>query len=419
MTDPELTRLFREVEMPLIEVLARMELRGVAIDADMLGRLSGEMADRMIDLRDRIHQAAGRPFNVDSTKQLAEVLFDERGLRVVRKTKTGRSTDAEVLQALSVESNDPIPRLVLEYRELAKLKGTYIDALPELVCERTGRIHPSFHQTGAVTGRLSCSNPNLQNIPIRTETGAQIRRAFIPGRPGHVLLKADYSHIELRILAHFCRDEALRAAFAEDRDIHAFVASQIEGVPLEEVTKQQRGRAKTVNFGIIYGQSAFGLSRQTGMPVAEARRFIERYFQRYPRIRGFLDDCIEHARRHGYVKTILGRRREIRDINSRNQTARGAAERFAVNTVVQGSAADMIKVAMINIDRRIRKENRPSRMLIQVHDELVFETPGKSVKTEAKMIADEMAGAIDLDVPIKVDVACGANWLDTEPVRAL
>ena len=416
MTDPELTTLFREVEMPLVEVLARMERRGVAIDADMLGRLSGEMADRMTDLRDRIHLAAGRPFNVDSTKQLAEVLFDERGLRVVRKTKTGRSTDAEVLETLSGETNDPIPKLVLEYRELAKLKGTYIDALPELVCQRTGRIHPSFHQTGAVTGRLSCSNPNLQNIPIRTETGAQIRRAFIPGRTDHVLLKADYSQIELRILAHFCGDEALRAAFAEDRDIHAFVASQIEGVPLEEVTKQQRGRAKTVNFGIIYGQSAFGLSRQTGMPVAEARRFIERYFQRYPRIRGFLDECIKHARRHGYVKTILGRRREIRDINSRNQTARGAAERFAVNTVVQGSAADMIKVAMINIDRRIREENRPSRMLIQVHDELVFETPGKTVKTEAKMIADEMAGAIELEVPIKVDVAWGANWLDTEPV---
>lgn len=414
MTDPELSGLFTTVEMPLLEVLAEMELRGVAVDTAVLAKMSGEMADRLTELRDRIHAEAGRPFNVDSTKQLAEVLFDERGLRVVRKTKTGRSTDAEVLTALTTESDDPIPKWVLEYRELAKLKGTYVDALPELVNERTGRIHPSFHQTGAVTGRLSCSDPNLQNIPIRTETGAQIRRAFVPGDPDWVLLKADYSQIELRVLAHFSGDKALATAFAEDRDIHAFVASQIEGVPLDEVTKQQRSRAKTVNFGIIYGQSAFGLSRQTGMSMGDARTFIERYFARYPQIRGFLDKCIAHARRHGYVKTILGRRRTIREINSRNQTARNAAERFAVNTVVQGSAADMIKRAMINITARIRKEQRSSRMLIQVHDELVFEVPKAAVGAESAMIAREMSEAIPLDVPVRVDVACGANWLDVE-----
>jgi len=417
MTDPELTKLFRDVEMPLVEVLSDMELRGVAVDVDLLARLSGEMADRMTALRDEIHHLVGRAFNVDSTKQLAEVLFDERKLRVVKKTQTGRSTDAEVLETLAAETTDPVPRLVLEYREMAKLKGTYVDALPEMISKKTGRIHPSFHQTGAVTGRLSCSDPNLQNIPIRTEAGAKIRRAFVPGHKGHVLIKADYSQIELRVLAHFCGDEALAAAFREDRDIHAFVASQIEGIPLEQVTKEQRSGAKTVNFGIVYGQSAFGLARQTGMSVSDAKIFIAKYFDRYPRIRGFLDSCIEHARKHGYVKTILGRRRAIADINSRNQTARNAAERFAVNTVVQGSAADLIKMAMIRIDRRIHREKRPSKMLLQVHDELVFEVPRNAVAAEAAMIREEMAGALDLTVPIKVDVASGMNWLDMTPVE--
>ncbi len=412
MTDPELTALFRDLEMPFLEVLARMEYAGVVIDSEMLGKLSGQMADRLAELEYSIHQAAGRPFNVNSTKQLAEVLFDERGIRVVKRTKTGRSTDAEVLSTLVAETDDPIPRLVLEHREMAKLKGTYVDALPNMVCRRTGRIHPSFHQTGTVTGRLSCSDPNLQNIPIRTEMGAQIRRAFIPGDKDQVLLKADYSQIELRVLAHFSGDEELASAFREDRDIHAFVASQIEGVPLDQVTKQQRSRAKAVNFGIVYGQSAFGLSRQTGMSIGQAKAFIEQYFGRYPRIRGFLDQCIAYAKRHGYVKTILGRRRIITDINSRNQTARNAAERLAVNSVTQGTAADMIKKAMIDIDRCIRTEKRPARMLIQVHDELVFEVPRKDVEQEAAMVAERMADAIKLDVPVKVDVAWGPNWLD-------
>ncbi len=414
LTDADLLKLYREVELPLLGVLAEMELRGVAIDTDLLAKLSGTMTDRLAELEHEIHKQAGRPFNINSTKQLAEVLFDERGLRVVKKTKTTRSTDAEVLATLAAETNDPIPTLVLEHRELAKLKGTYVDALPELVCDRTGRLHPSFHQTGAVTGRLSCSDPNLQNIPIRTELGAQIRRAFVPGDADSVLIKADYSQIELRVLAHFSEDPTLCAAFEEDRDIHAFVAAQLAGVSIDEVTKQQRGRAKTVNFGIVYGQSAFGLSRQTGMPMGEAKAFIERYFERYPRIRGFLDECVAHARRYGHVKTILGRRREIADINSRNQTARNAAERFAANTVIQGSAADLIKVAMVNIHRRIRRENRPSRMLIQVHDELVFETPKCAVAEESAMIAEEMSRAIPLRVPVKVDVAHGPNWLDLD-----
>ena len=417
MTEPGLCSLFQDLEMPLVEVLAQMEFLGVAIDTELLAKMSNEMADRLTELEHEIHKAAGHPFNIASTKQLAEVLFDEQGLKSAKKTKTGRSTDAEVLADLAVETNNPVPRLVLEHRELSKLKGTYIDALPEMVCARTSRIHPSYHQTGAVTGRLSCSDPNLQNIPIRTEAGAQIRRAFVPGEKGCVLLKADYSQIELRVLAHLSGDKALAAAFHEDRDIHAFVASQIEGIPLAKVTKEQRSRAKTVNFGIVYGQSAFGLSRQTGMPVGEAKQFIDRYFQRYPRIRGFLDECVATARRQGYVTTMLGRRRTIPDINSRNQVARSAAERFAANTVIQGSAADLIKKAMINIHRRIQRENRPAKMLIQVHDELVFEVPRKAVREEAEMIAGEMSSAIAMNVPIKVDTGYGPNWLDLEPIE--
>ncbi len=311
LTDPELRSLFVDLEMPLVEVLADMEHAGVAVDTELLAGLSGQMADRLAQLEGDIHAAAGRPFNINSTQQLGEILFDELGLRVVRRTKTTRSTDAEVLTTLAAESNHPIPGLVLQHRELAKLKGTYVDTLPELVSERTGRIHPSFHQTGTVTGRLSCSDPNLQNIPIRTPMGAKIRRAFVPGIEGGVLIKADYSQIELRILAHLSGDEALMQAFHEDRDIHTFVAAQLAGIPIEEVTKDQRSRAKTVNFGIVYGQSAFGLARQTGMSMGDAKVFIARYFERYPQIRGFLDSCVQHARRHGYVKTMRGRRRII------------------------------------------------------------------------------------------------------------
>ncbi len=417
MTEPELCALFRELEMPLVDVLAQMEHNGVALDTALLADISRHMADRLAGLEHEIHAAAGHPFNISSTQQLAEVLFDELKLRVVKRTRTLRSTDAEVLETLANESDHPLPKLVLDHRELSKLKGTYVDALPAMVNPRTGRVHPSFHQTGAITGRLSCSDPNLQNIPIRTDVGAQIRRAFIPGIEDYVLIKADYSQIELRILAHFSGDETLCRAFADDQDIHAFVAAQLAGIPVESVSKEQRSRAKTVNFGIIYGQSAFGLARQTGMSQAEARDFIDRYFKRYPRIRAFLDGCIEHARTHGYVKTMLGRRRNIAEIHSRNQTARNAAERFACNTVIQGTAADMIKRAMVNIHRRILRESRPSRMLIQVHDELVFEAPKKSLKSEAAMIEEEMSQAMPLRVPVKVDVSAGPNWLDAQPVK--
>ena len=404
--------LFRETEMPLVEVLAEMESAGVALDTDLLAKMSNELADRLVALVRQVHRAAGHEFNIDSTKQLAGVLFDELGLRVVRRTKTGRSTDAETLEALALETDSPVPRLVLEYRELTKLKSTYLDALPERVCSKTGRVHASFHQTGAITGRLSSSDPNLQNIPIRTELGRQIRRAFVAGEPGQVILTADYSQIELRVLAHFSRDRALMEAFEQDQDIHRFVASQVFGVPGAEVTSEQRAKAKAVNFGIVYGQTPYGLSRQTGMAMTEARLFIDTYFMRYPGIRLFMDGVIERAKSDGFVRTILGRHRPIEGLSSRNRQAAAAAERLAVNTVIQGSAADLIKRAMIGVARRIRSEQRPSRMIIQVHDELVFEVPAEAVEAEQAMIREEMEQALALEVPIKVDINWGANWLE-------
>ncbi len=411
---PELKTLFEELEMPLVDVIMEMEYQGVALDTDLLAGMSEMMRRKLDALTAEIHAAAGREFNIGSTKQLAEVLFDELGMPVLRKTKTGRSTDADTLSELVAKHECEVARLVLQYRELDKLRGTYVDALPLLVCPKTNRVHTSFHQTGAITGRLSSSDPNLQNIPNRTEIGRQIRRAFVPGRSGDVLLTADYSQIELRLVAHLSDDENLRQAFAEDQDIHRFVAAQVAGIPLEEVTKEQRGRAKAVNFGIIYGQGAFGLSRGTGMSMTEAREFIEAYFDRYAGVKGFIDECVEQAQSHGYVETILGRRRAIPDIHSRSRPARSAAERLAVNTVVQGSAADLIKRAMIHIHRRIREEDRPSRMLIQVHDELVFELPASALDDEIDMVRHEMEHAMDLDVPLKVDIAYGENWLETE-----
>ncbi len=406
----DLEPLFHQTEMPLVEVLAAMEAEGVKIDTDVLARMSNQLADRLAELTRQIHQAAGHEFNIDSTKQLAAVLFDELKLPVIKRTKTGLSTDAETLENLAWQH--PVPKLVREYRELTKLKGTYVDTLPEMICERTGRIHASFHQTAAITGRLSSSDPNLQNIPIRTEIGRQIRRAFVPRDAEHVLLTADYSQIELRVLAHFCQDDALNSAFAEDRDIHRFVASQVFSVPLEEVTSEQRSRAKAVNFGIIYGQTPYGLSRTTGMSAGEARRFIDMYFMRYPGIRMFFDKVVADAKRVGYVQTILGRRRPIPDIGSRNRNTRAQAERLAVNTILQGSAADLIKRAMINIHRRITAEDRPPRMLIQVHDELVFDVPRDAVEAQADFVRREMTTALPLNVPIKVDIAWGDNWLE-------
>jgi DNA polymerase-1 len=407
--EPQLKRLFHEVEMPLVEVLAEMEYNGVSIDTGLLRRMSGELDDALSHVAERIYATAGTVFNIDSPKQLAEVLFDRLKLQSRQFGRDGRSTDAEVLDHLA--DQHPIADMILEYRTLAKLKGTYVDKLPLLIDPRTGRLHASFNQTVTATGRLSSSNPNLQNIPARTELGRKIRAAFVPAKEGDCILSADYSQIELRLLAHFSGDKAMRAAFAADQDIHRFVASQIYNVPLEAVTGEMRSRCKTVNFGIIYGQGAQGLARTIHISPAEAKQFIEEYFARYGSIRAFIEQCIDRARRTGYAETILGRKRAIVDIKSKNGGRRAQAERLAVNTVIQGSAADLIKVAMIAIARRIEAERLPIKMILQVHDELVFELPAAEAEEHAQWISKAMATAIRFDVPIKVDTTYGPSWL--------
>jgi DNA polymerase-1 len=404
-----LKKLFEEVEMPLISVLAAMELNGVSLDTQLLMRMSVDISEKLEEVTDSIYEYSETVFNIDSPKQLAEVLFDRLGLQSLRVGKAGRSTDAGVLEQLSVQH--PIAERVLEYRQLSKLRNTYVDKLGSLINPRTGRVHASFNQTVTATGRLSSSGPNLQNIPIRTELGSKVRSAFVPGKKGDCILSADYSQIELRLLAHFSGDEALLAAFAADQDIHKFVASQIFGVPIEDVTGEMRSQCKAVNFGIIYGQGAFGLSRSIGISQSEAKKFIDDYFARYSSIRKFMDDVIATVKQVGYAETILHRRRAIANLSSKSANKRSQAQRFAVNTVIQGSAADLIKIAMINIQRKIEAEDLPVKMILQVHDELVFELPNAEVEHHAKWISEEMTGAIELDVPMKVDVSYGPTWL--------
>jgi DNA polymerase-1 len=407
---PSLKKLFEEVEMPLVSVLARMEFNGVSLDTDLLHKMSKSIKKQVEQLTDKIFAIAGLPFNIDSTKQLAEVLFDRLGLQSVRQGKTQRSTDADVLDQLS--GQHPIIPLLLEYRQLVKLQNTYIDKLPLLVNPKTQRVHASFNQTVTSTGRLSSSDPNLQNIPIRTEVGKQIRSAFVPKDKAGCILSADYSQIELRLLAHFSKDKALLKAFADDMDIHTFVASQIYGIPVEEVSSEMRTKAKAVNFGIIYGQGPFGLSQTVGISQSEAKKFIDDYYARYPSIRKFMDGEIDKAAKLGFAQTILGRRRPITGLDSKNFNVRSLSQRLAVNTVVQGSAADLIKMAMIAIQRRIEKEKLPIQMILQIHDELVFELPEKNARTHAEWIAVEMTSAIRLDAPLKVDISIGESWLE-------
>jgi len=406
---PALRKLFEDVEMPLVTVLAEMEYNGVSLDTRLLRKMSGEISETLKTVSEQIYEHAGEVFNIDSPKQLGGILFDKLGLTPIRIGKTGRSTDAGVLEQLAAEH--PIADLVLEYRMLSKLQNTYVDKLGALINPRTGRVHASFNQTITATGRLSSSSPNLQNIPIRTELGSKVRSAFVPANDGDCILSADYSQIELRLLAHFSQDEALMEAFAADQDIHSFVASQIFGCPIEEVTSEMRSRSKAVNFGIIYGQGAFGLSRSVGISRTDAQKFIDDYFARYSSIRAFLDDCVERAKQTGYAETILHRRRRIPNLNSKNANKRSQAGRLAVNTVIQGSAADLIKVAMTSIQKKIETENLPVKMLLQVHDELVFELPTAEADEHAEWIRNHMAGAIKLDVPMKVDITIGPNWL--------
>lgn len=412
-----LRKLYDELEIPLIDVLAEMEFNGVRLDVPFLNRLSGEMETQLAGIEKVIHELAGREFNIASPKQLREVLFDEMRLRVQKRTGTTgeASTDQESLEKLAAQGH-PLPRQIIEHRQVAKLKGTYVDALPALVNPDTGRLHTSFNQTVAATGRLSSSDPNLQNIPARTEQGRQIRQAFLP-REGWQILTADYSQIELRLLAHFSGDEVLRSAFAEDRDIHASVAAGIFKVPEAEVTSQQRGVGKTINFGVIYGMSAFGLAIRLGMARKEAEKFIEDYFSRFPKVLAYQDNLLKTAKVNGYVSTISGRRRPFAlsdwDVKS-SYRGRSQAAREAINMEIQGSAADLMKLAMLHVHRRLQAERLQTKMLLSVHDELVFEVPPKELHTVANLVRAEMVGAMPVNVPLKVDVAAGPNWLDVQ-----
>ena len=400
--------LFEEVERPLIGVLAGMEQTGVAIDAGLFDELQREVSAKLAALEKTIFDEAGEAFQVNSPKQLQDILFRKLKLRPVRKTKTGYSTDQEVLEELALEH--PLPALILEYRALEKLRGTYIEALPKLVNPDTGRIHTSFNQAVAATGRLSSSDPNLQNIPVRSETGARIRQGFIPGGTDMRLIAADYSQIELRVLAHLSGDAAMREAFDAGEDIHAATAARVFGVMPAMVDASMRRQAKTVNFGVIYGQSAFGLAKSLGIGRGEAAAFIEGYFAQFPAIRQWIDRTLAEGRRDGYVKTLLGRRRYMPELNAKTGHELRAAERMAINAPVQGSAADIIKVAMVRLDVALR--DTPARLLLQVHDELLVETPADAAEDVAETMRGIMEGAYDLDVPLKVDVGIGRNWAE-------
>ena len=408
----QLARLFRDVEMPLVTVLAEMEWTGVAIDVPWFRALKERFERERRRVEQEIYAEAGQEFNINSNPKLREILFDTLGLPVLKKTSTGPSTDASVLQQLADEGHT-LPSLLMEYRELAKLESTYIDALPAYVNPRTGRLHTSFSQTVAATGRLSSSDPNLQNIPIRRELGRDIRRGFIPRR-GWLLVAADYSQIELRLLAHLSNDAAFVQAFQTGGDIHRQTAALIFDVPVDSVTSEMRARAKTINFATIYGQGPHALSRQLKIAHAEARAFIDRYFERFQGVRSYLDSMVEFAREHGYVQTIFGRRRYIPELRDRNYNIRAFGERTAANSPIQGSAADLIKIAMIRIDGALRAREMNSRMLLQVHDELVFEVPGPERDELMVLVKHEMENAARLSVPLVVDLGEGENWLETK-----
>jgi len=412
LDEANLTRLFDELEIPLVEVLVELESNGIRIDRELLAGLSRQYGEVMQRVEREIYEIAGREFNIGSPKQLAEILFTEHNLPMLKRTKSGGSTDADVLEDLA--RLHPLPAKILEYRQYAKLKSTYVDALPQLVHPTTNRVHASFNQVVAATGRLSSHDPNLQNIPVRSERGKEIRAAFLPGEPGWKLLAADYSQIELRVLAHFSEDPTLCDAFARDEDIHARVASQVYGVPLEEVTSDMRRKAKAVNFGVIYGQSPFGLAKALDIEKSEAAEFIDAYFAGYPGVEKFLNQILEECPKVGYVSTILGRRRKISGIRRVPSRQRNLPERTAINTVIQGSAADLIKLAMIHVQRRLEREKSPARMLLQIHDELVFEVPAEELASLEKLVVEEMSGVMPLSVPLAVDVKSGNNWAECQ-----
>ena len=401
--------LFKEVEMPLIPVLLAMERNGVTLDTALLRKMSLELGQELLKLEAEIYSSVGHQFNINSPKQLGKVLFEELKLLGSRKTKSGYSTEASVLEGL--RGLHPIIELVLQYRQLGKLKSTYIDALPALIDGRTGRLHTNFNQTGTATGRLSSSEPNLQNIPVRGEIGRKIRQAIV-APSGACLLSADYSQIDLRVLAHLSQDPSLIAAFISDEDIHAMTASRLFDIPVAEVTAEMRRTAKTVNFGVIYGMSDYGLEQATELSREEAAQFITLYFERYRRVKEYIEVTKEQARKLGYVQTVLERRRFIPEINSPNRQVREAAERMAINAPVQGTSADIIKVAMINVQREMEKRKLRSKMLLQIHDELLFEVPQEEVEEMKSLVAELMSQAMKLSVPLKIDVKLGKNWLE-------
>ncbi len=409
-----LMKLFNEVENPLVQVLADVEKEGITIDSNALADFSMQLEGEIRNIEERIYELAGEEFNIGSPKQLGEVLFDKmelHGKGKIKKTKTGQhATGEEILSKLAGEHE--VIRLILDHRQLTKLKSTYVDALPQLVCSLDGRVHTSFNQAVTATGRLSSTNPNLQNIPIRTERGREIRKAFVARDSKHLLISADYSQIELRIMADFSGDPTMKEAFRNGLDIHASTASKVFHVPLDKVDADMRRKAKTINFGIIYGISAFGLAERLNIPRREAADIIEAYFKEFPAVKEYMDEVINKAREQEYVETLLGRRRYLRDINSRNQNMRGFAERNAVNAPIQGTAADIIKIAMINIHEYLKQENLKTRMILQVHDELLFDAPKDEVEIVTPKIVELMTNALPLSVPMEVGLGVGQNWLE-------
>ena len=410
----KLTDLYTSIELPLAQVLAIMELEGVCIDTAYLEAMGAELSIRIEELAQKLYEAAGEEFNLNSSKQLGVILFEKLGLPVIKKTKTGYSTDAEVLDTLAEEYE--FVKDILAYRQLSKLKSTYIEGILKLVRPETGKVHTTFNQTITATGRLSSTEPNLQNIPIKTEEGKRIRKAFVPSVPGNVLVAADYSQIELRILAHMSKDPVLVDSFMNDEDIHRRTASEVFGVPMEEVTKEMRRNAKAVNFGIIYGQTDYGLSKELGISRAEAKAYIENYFNRYSGVKQWIEKAIGEARTTGISTTMMGRKRYIKDINSKNFNLRSFAERTAVNTPIQGSAADIIKRAMLKVQGRLHQNHLKAQMLLQVHDELILEVPPQEIAGVIKILHECMEEAADLEVPLKIDVNVGFNWYDMERV---
>ena len=401
--------IFEKIELPLLEALGDMELKGMALDKSHLQKLSQKIHSLLKEKEKQIYELAGEEFNINSPKQLSVILFEKLGLPVIKKTKSGYSTDVSVLEELAAEHD--LPEIILLYRQLGKLKSTYVDALQEEIFSKTGRVHTSFNQSVAATGRLSSSNPNLQNIPIRTEMGREIRKSFI-AEEGNQLLSADYSQVELRILAHLSEDESLIEAFNDGEDIHTRTAIEIFGTTAERLDAEARRMAKAVNFGIVYGLSAFGLSRQLKIFPKDAKKFIDQYFQLYKNVKVYMEETIEAARKTGYTLTLMNRKRYLPDLNSKNRQAREAAERVAINTPVQGSAADLIKLAMINLDREIKARNLKSRMILQVHDELVFECPPQEEEKMRALVKKEMEEVMPLKVPLVVDMGWGKNWND-------